>query len=155
MPKWWSEPDGHNAFILSWISVFVTMAAAVVGILGFVRSGSALLLCYGLENSVDFLSSVVVLWRFYCPHLTKEVEAKLKHREKRASIAISFILFLLGLGIMSTAIGDFVNGAETPDELRLVLAVSFVSILVFGLMTIVKVRRLVLDQSNVVVVDVG
>jgi hypothetical protein len=147
MPKWWSAPDSHNAFVLSWISVLVTVAASVGGCIGFVRTGSALLLCYGLENGVDFLSSVVVLWRFYCPHSTPEIEAKLKHREKRASIAISFILFLLGAGIGATAIDDFTNGAETPDELRLVLGISFVSILVFGLLTIVKFHYAVLLES--------
>jgi len=147
MPKWWSAPDSHNAFVLSWFSVFVTVAAAVTGILLFLKTGSALLLCYGLENCVDFLSSVVVLWRFYCPHSTPEIEAKLRHREKRASIAISFILFLLGTGIMATAIDDFVNGAETPDELRIVLGISFISILIFGLMTIVKFHYAVLLES--------
>lgn len=147
MPKWWSEPDSHHAFVLSWISVLVTVAAAVTGIYLFVKTGSALLLCYGLENCVDFLSSVVVLWRFYCPHSTPEIEAKLKHREKRASIAISFILFVLGLGITATAIDDFVNGAETPEELRIVLGISFISILVFGLMTIVKFHYAVLLES--------
>lgn len=147
MPKWWSAPDSHNAFMLSWLSILITVAASLSGILLFIETGSALLLCYGLENAVDFLSSVVVLWRFYCPHSTPEIEAKLRHREKRASIAISFILFVLGVGIMSTAIGDFVNGAETPEELRLVLGISFVSILVFGLMTIVKFHYAVLLES--------
>lgn len=147
MPKCWSAPNSHSAFVLSWISVTVTVAAAVGGILGFIKTGSALLLCYGLENGVDFLSSVVVLWRFYCPHSTPEIEAKLKHREKRASIAISFILFMLGLGIVATAVDDFLHGAETPEELQLVLGISFVSILIFGLLTIIKFHYAILLES--------
>jgi divalent metal cation (Fe/Co/Zn/Cd) transporter len=148
MPTWWSEPDSHHAFVLSWISVLITVAAAVTGLVIFTSTGSALILCYGLENCVDFLSSVVVLWRFYCPHaLTAEVEEKLRHREKRASIAISFILFLLGFGITVTAIHDFVHGAETPEELRIVLGISFVSILIFGLLTIVKFHYSILLES--------
>jgi divalent metal cation (Fe/Co/Zn/Cd) transporter len=148
MPKWWSQPDSRDAFVLAWVGILIEVAAAVTGLVIFASTGSALILCYGLENCVDFLASVVVLWRFYCPHaLTAEVEEKLRHREKRASIAISFILFLLGSGITATAIHDFVNGAETPDELRIVLGISFVSLLIFGLLTIIKFHFSVLLES--------
>jgi divalent metal cation (Fe/Co/Zn/Cd) transporter len=96
------------------------------------------MLCYGVENCVDFLSSVVVLWRFYCPNSDPELEKRLARREKRASIAISLILGLLGLGILLTAIDDILKGAEDTEKLRLVLIVSFVSIFVFGLLTVIK-----------------
>jgi divalent metal cation (Fe/Co/Zn/Cd) transporter len=96
------------------------------------------MLCYGLENCVDFLSSVVVLWRFYCPHSDPELEKRLARREKRASIAISLILGLLGIGILGAAIDDILKGAEDTEKLRLVLIVSSVSIIVFGVLTVIK-----------------
>jgi hypothetical protein len=50
-----------------------------------------------MENFVDFISSAVVLWRFYAPgELTKEREKLLNDREDRAAVAISFLIILLG-----------------------------------------------------------
>ena len=98
-------------------------------------------LVFGLENAVDFLSSVVVFWRFYCPgEVSKEVEDLLHKREKRASIAISFILALLGLGVIATAIDDIEKGPETSDELKVVYALAFVSIFLFLFLTILKFK---------------
>ena len=175
MASWWSAPTTHHAFVLSWISVVITLVAAGGGISIYVvrieeytriiRTGphgtiqltfnslvsynlpfvhpfqinkSSLMLCFGLENLVDFLSSVVVLWRFYCPHSDPELEKRLARREKRASVAISLILGLLGFGITGAAIDDLVKGAEEEEKLKLVVAVSFFSILIFGLLTIIK-----------------
>lgn len=148
MPKWWSEPNAHHAFVLAWVSVLIEGCAALSGIIIFVRTGSALILGFGLENCVDLFSSLVVLWRFYCPHaLTAEVEEKLSHREKRASIAISFILSILGIIIGVAAIEDFVFGPETSEDLRLVLGLSLLFVLIFGLLTIVKFHYSVLLES--------
>jgi hypothetical protein len=50
-----------------------------------------------MENFVDFISSAVVLWRFYVPgELTKEREKLLNDREDRAAVAISVLIILLG-----------------------------------------------------------
>jgi Na+/H+ antiporter NhaD/arsenite permease-like protein len=66
-----------------------------------------------VENSVDFISSVIVLWRFFVPHsLTEEIEKKLHKREERASLAISIIMGLLGLGILIAAVDDFLQGED-------------------------------------------
>ena len=52
------------------------------------KTDSTLILAFGLENFVDFVSSLVVLWRFYCPHGCDEAKlAKLKKREERASVS--------------------------------------------------------------------
>jgi len=137
----WNEPNGKDAFNLSWISVLLTLLAAIGGLVFYVETGSALCLVFGLENCVDFMSSVVVLWRFYCPgELTEERNKQLLHREKRASMAISFILILLGLGVIVAAADDLSNGAESARDLRIVLAISFVSIFIFGSLTLVKFR---------------
>lgn len=79
-----------------------------------------------MENCVDFLSSVVVLWRFYCPgELTKERVELLQKREKRASMAISFILMLLGVGVIAAAADDLAHGAETENDLNTVMVCTF------------------------------
>jgi divalent metal cation (Fe/Co/Zn/Cd) transporter len=113
----------------------------------FQVNGSALILCFGLENCVDFLSSAIVLWRFYCPELTPEVEKKLAGREKRASIAISLILMFLGIFIIFAAMDDIEQGVEEEEKLRLVLWVSLTSIFIFGVMCIFKFHYSILLQS--------
>lgn len=113
-------------------------------------TGSSLILCYGLENLVDFLSSMVVMWRFYCPggHGKDPTrEALLMKREKRASMAISFILVLLGLAVLIAALEDFTHGEESLDNLRKLAIISIVSVFVFGAMTVVKFHMAKLLQS--------
>jgi divalent metal cation (Fe/Co/Zn/Cd) transporter len=135
----WSNPSSKNAFVLSAVSLLFTTVAAVAGIAYYMVAGSALCLVFGLENCVDFLSSVVVLWRFFSPgKLTAEREEKLQNRELRASTAISFILMLLGLIVITTSSYDLKNGAENQYELTLVVGIAFSSILIFGTLTIFK-----------------
>jgi divalent metal cation (Fe/Co/Zn/Cd) transporter len=96
-------------------------------------------LVYGLENCVDFLSSVVVLWRFFAPsEVDDALEEKLHRREKRASVGISFILVVLGLSIIVTAFDDLSRGEEDTDQLKAVVLISFISIFIFGALSIFK-----------------
>ena len=89
------------------------------------------------------------MWRFYAPELDPTIEAKLKQREKRASVAISFILSILGIVIIAEASKDFLRGMEDPDELKALLAVSVSSIFVFGGLAIVKFQySLALKSSS-------
>jgi divalent metal cation (Fe/Co/Zn/Cd) transporter len=103
-----------------------------------------------LENCVDFLSSVVVLWRFFAPSkIDDALEEKLRRREKRASIAISFILVVLGLAIILTALADLTRGKEDTDQLKDVVLISFVSIFVFGILAVFKFKyALVLESPS-------
>jgi hypothetical protein len=94
-----------------------------------------------MENIVDFLSSAVVLWRFFAPtSIDDAIERKLRRREKRASVAISFIMVILGLMILSAAISDMKRGPEDVLEYAGVLSLSFFSLLVFGTLTAIKFR---------------
>ena len=79
------------------------------------------------------------MWRFYLPHKDPDREALLMKREKRASVAISFILALLGLAVLIAALEDFAH-QETKANLRIISIVSIVSVIVFGCMTIVKMH---------------
>lgn len=98
-------------------------------------------LVFGLENLVDFLSSCVVLWRFFAPaSLTDALEQKLKQREERASIAISFLMVLLGICILSASISDIRRGQEALVQANTTLALTFLSVLLLGTLTIIKFR---------------
>lgn len=106
-----------TAFRLTWVSLFFEIAAGIGGIVGYMvrlfvgsildtltgdfscnhprfchintqKTDSSLILAFGLENFVDLLSSLVVLWRFYCPHGFDEAKlAQLKKRELRADVS--------------------------------------------------------------------
>lgn len=135
----WSEPTSKHAYMLSWFSVVVTLAATIAGVILYMNTGSSLCLVFGVENSVDFISSVIVLWRFFVPHgLTEAVEKKLIHREERASMAISFIMGFLGIGILIAAIDDFLAGADVPAHRQLILGIAFFSIICSGIMAVFK-----------------
>jgi divalent metal cation (Fe/Co/Zn/Cd) transporter len=146
----WRDPSSKNAFVLSVFSVLFTVVAALVGIGFYLTAGSALCLVFGLENMVDLLSSVVVLWRFFSPgKLTPEREELLQQRELRASTAISFVLILLGVGVISTSSWDLAKGASIEFlEMELIVAIAFFSILVFGTLTIFKFHYASALDSN-------
>ena len=97
-------------------------------------------LVFGLENLVDFLSSVVVLWRFWASgKMTKEREKTLKRRELRASMAISFIMIILGIGIIATSSHDIAVGKDgNSHDLDIVIGMAVVSLLVFGSLAVFK-----------------
>lgn len=85
-PSWWGNPTAHHAYVLSLFSTCVTTTAAITGIVVYVMTGSSLMLSYGLENAVDLVSDLVVVWRFYCPADTidEATHIKLESREERA-----------------------------------------------------------------------
>jgi hypothetical protein len=84
---------------------------------------------------------VIVLWRFYCPgdDLTKQHLELLQRREKRASLAISVTLLLLGVGVTAAAANDLSKGQEEDDvQIGLIRLLSLISIVVFGTLCVVK-----------------
>jgi divalent metal cation (Fe/Co/Zn/Cd) transporter len=121
-----------------------TIIATGIGFGFWKKLGSALCLLYGLESLIDLLSSLAVLWRFFNAknNDTEEHHAMLEHREIRASTAISFILILLGIMVMAAAAYDSDESYNFADdggsELKVVIALSFSSILVFGTLTMYK-----------------
>jgi len=92
-----------------------------------------------LENLVDFLSSVIVLWRFYVPKtLTKDLELKLEAREERASILIYIILGMLGVFILCESIDNLTSESDGIDSIELVIVLSCFSIIVDATMATFK-----------------
>jgi len=139
MPSCWSEPDAKNVYVMCIISVIITLLCFIMGVFLYMESGSSLCLVFGLENLVDFTSSVIVLWRFYVPSsLTDQVEKELEKREERASIAISLILGLLGFGVLFASIDDLMRGDDHMEKIQLVMGLSFVTIITNGSMSLFK-----------------
>ena len=123
---------------MSWVSLVLTIIAAIGGIVGFFKADSTLILAFGLENVVDFISSAVVLWRFFCPTgADQEKLAKLQKREERASVAISLTIGLLGMFVFGIGVFDLIE-QDKDQDLDLLFAISFASIIVFGSLTIIK-----------------
>lgn len=50
------------------------------------------------------------------------------------------VLVLLGLFVLVAAIDDFTRGQDDPDQIRVIVAVSFFSFLIFGVLAIYKFR---------------
>lgn len=137
----WKEPNSKHAFVLSWTSTILTTIFAITGIVYYNTSTSVMCLVFGLENLVDFLSSVVVLWRFWASGtMTKEREKILKRRELRASMAISIILMVLGMGVIGTSSYDLATGPGMGHDVNVVLVMAGVSIVVFGFLAVFKFR---------------
>ncbi|CAJ1950798.1 unnamed protein product [Cylindrotheca closterium] len=139
------NPTAKHAFYLSVIGCAVEGLFTAVGLAGYFVLGSPLLLVYGLENVVDFISSAVVLWRFYAPgELTKARELELASREERAGVAVSFLILLLGCLVVPAAVGDLEEGAPTDQEvdaaLELVMIISFLSVTIFTSLTYLKLK---------------
>ena len=81
------------------------------------------------------------MWRFFAPFaLDEATEKRLKSREKRASMAISFTLIILGFSIIGTAINDLKQGANEPYDLAGAVIISFFSIPLFFVLTVLKFR---------------
>lgn len=107
----------------------------------FQRLDLSLALVFGLENCVDFLSSAVVLWRFFAPsQLDQALEAKLKGREVRASVAISFILVLLGIQVIASSSSDMAKGQEEESGKEAAITIGFFSMPIFGTLALLKFR---------------
>ena len=141
----------HCQSSLPWFSIILTCYVLVLEY-PFQTTGSSLFLVLALENCVDFLSSAVVLWRFFAPSgVTEQLEVELKGREEHASRAINMILVVLGVGIWITAIQDLLRGQEetSSQEQRTALIISFCSLVIFGFLTAVKFRYAkVLDSPS-------
>lgn len=97
---------------------------------------------------MDFLSSVVVLWRFYAPSTVDDtLERLLKHREERASLAISIIMIVLGFFVMLAAFADLLRGADTIEQKAAIFTLSFLTIFYFGALTYLKFKYARLLES--------
>jgi len=130
------KPEINDAYVLSWISLLITIIAFVAGLVVALVSSSAATLGYSLENLVDSLSSILVLWRFWGGGRSVSVE-RLAQREKRASVAIALTFLVLAVAVVSVASTHLRHEEKTEDP-GLLLAISIPSVVVFGLLAVLK-----------------
>ncbi|KAJ8602710.1 hypothetical protein CTAYLR_003750 [Chrysophaeum taylorii] len=102
-----------------------------MGALSTVQTGSATALGYCLENAVDFLGSVLVLWRF-AGSTSKET---LDSREQRADAGISIMFIVLGFVVAYDGAKDLLQHDRDRDvgELIALYAPSMIIFLLLGL----------------------
>ena len=58
------QPGLQQAYELSILSLIAAAVAVMMGAVSSIQTRAATARGYSLENSVDFLGSVLVLWRF-------------------------------------------------------------------------------------------
>mmetsp|Transcript_30707 Transcript_30707/g.35818 ORF Transcript_30707/g.35818 Transcript_30707/m.35818 type:complete len:274 (+) Transcript_30707:98-919(+) len=140
MPSWWSQPTPHHAYILSCASVLITVIAIIFGFFAYAKFDDSLILIYALENIIDFISTAIVLWRFNTNEADNESLAE--NREKRASVAINFVLIALGFFGLICSIDDLTLGYDptSTSDLGVLTSLSFVSFIVFGILASFKLQ---------------
>jgi len=151
-PRWYSNPNITDAQLLSQISCIMTGAAAIVGFALYESTASPAMLAFSLENLVDLASSAIILWRFFPPaniESQSEKEAVLQSREKKASVAVAAVIFLLGFQIFCVSMvrfkreDSYVEGVDFYGYFSLeilALYVAFPSAIGFGLLSVIKFK---------------
>lgn len=126
-------PTAHHAYQISKLSCVLTTVAFLLGLIAYFVTSSPSILAYCFENAVDLLSSLVVVWRFYSisPTLTDKDIQIMDDKEKRASIAIAIILFVLGVMVVGVAINHLASDEQVTDDTFL-LIISIPSVIIFG-----------------------
>ena len=122
----------REAFVLSWLSLVLTMIAFICGLFIAVSSSSSATLGFALENSVDFISSALVCWRFWGGGKTVPEETLLL-REKRSSVGIALSFCLLAVVVGSVAIGHL-STSEVPSDVGLLLGLAIPSAMIFSVL---------------------
>ena len=121
------KPGIRQAEILSWCSIGATLMAVVAGLIIALETNSAATMGFAIENSVDFFSSLIVLWRFSGGGAIPAEELEL--REKRASVGIAISFVVLAIVCGGVALGHLIGHAEATHIDHL-LALSIPSLVV-------------------------
>lgn len=110
-------------------SRWAQVLAVVTGVIIAVAARSAATLGFALENAVDTLSSVLVLWRFWGGGTVPE--HVLESREKRASIGIGCSFVILAIVVGGVAARNLALAHE-PDEVTTLIAFAAPSAVIFA-----------------------
>jgi len=140
------EPGLQEAYELSVLSLVASLVAVVIGGVSALQTQSATALGYSFENSVDFLGSLLVLWRFSAAK--SESKVTLDHREKRADVGISVMFVILGGVVFVDAVKDVAKREKDQNVVELIALYS-PSLLVFLLLGLAKIHvgRCIRSQS--------
>jgi len=124
-----------DAFRVSVASLILTVCAFCAGLAISVHTQSSAALGYALENAVDAVGSLLVLWRFW----GNVSEAQLELREKRADIGIALMFVVLGVLVAVNASVTLATHKEA-DNHAFLLGLSVPSAFLFGFLGFYKLR---------------
>ena len=116
----WQRPGIREAYELSVVSLVASGVAVIMGAVSTGQTDSATALGYTLENCVDFLGSVLVLWRFSGggDGVPKDV---LDRREKRADAGISAMFVVLAVVVCVDAGRELALHERDRDIVELIV----------------------------------
>lgn len=125
------KPGVREANILSWCSIVFTLAAVISGLIVGAKTNSAAELGFAIENGVDFISSLIVLWRFGGGRPIPSEELELRELRASVGIALSFV----ALAIVCTAVAvSHLKLNEPVTHVESLLALSIPSFIVFAVL---------------------
>ena len=142
--RWIYAPGPTEAFQISIVSAIVTVIAFIAGLSISISTHSSATLGYSLENLVDLVSSLIVLWRFHGGDTANKEE--LQKREKRASIGIALLMVILAICVFSVAVEHLAEG-HAPSALHQLISLSVPSLLIFLILGILKFNIAIKTQS--------
>jgi len=142
--RWIHAPGPTEAFQISIVSAIVTVIAFIAGLSISISTHSSATLGYSLENLVDLVSSLIVLWRFHGGDTANKEE--LQKREKRASIGIALLMVILAICVFSVAVEHLAEG-HAPSALHQLISLSVPSLLIFLILGILKFNIAIKTQS--------
>eukprot|EP01114_Cavostelium_apophysatum_P017611 TRINITY_DN5281_c0_g1_i1.p1 TRINITY_DN5281_c0_g1~~TRINITY_DN5281_c0_g1_i1.p1 ORF type:complete len:237 (-),score=30.34 TRINITY_DN5281_c0_g1_i1:1-711(-) len=126
--------------IISAISIALTLASAIAGIVIAVKDGSIAVLSYGIESALDIVTSVIVLWRLRDTHVVHLPQEHLNFQSKRdtqAAVVISFLFFALGTYLCVHSIVNLYHH-EAPDTAVAMIVLAAISIVAYALLGAAK-----------------
>ena len=127
----------RDAYNVSVASLILTVCAFCAGLAISIHSSSSAALGYALENGVDAIGSVLVLWRFWGAGVISE--AQLELREKRADVGIALMFVLLGWLVAINGMATLASHEEA-DNHSVLLGLSVPSAFLFGFLGFYKLR---------------
>ncbi len=115
---------------LAWITVGWNVVEAMVALLAGTAAGSAALVGFGLDSTVEVASAIVIIWQF---------SGLDEQREQRALRMIAVSFFGLAAYISAQAVFDLTRGNEA-DSSTVGIALAIASLIVMPALAVAKQR---------------
>lgn len=115
---------------LAWVTVVWNVIEALVAIIAGTAAGSAALIGFGLDSTVEVASALVIIWQF------SGVD---EQRERRALRLIALSFFALAIYVSIRALLDL-GGAHEADTSTVGIALAVASLIVMPVLAVAKRR---------------